>query len=136
MNKLWALKKSIWVYHVSSGSCNNCDIEILDCLTPKFDLERFGILLVGSARHADVILATGAVTRKALPRIKRVYEQMPEPKLVVAVGGCACSGGIFKNGYNIVGPYDKIIPVTAYIPGCPPKPEAIIDGVVKVINSL
>jgi membrane-bound hydrogenase subunit mbhJ len=136
MNKLWALKKSIWVYHVSSGSCNNCDIEILDCLTPKFDLERFGILLVGSARHADVILATGAVTRKALPRIKRVYEQMPQPKLVVAVGGCACSGGIFKNGYNIVGPYDKIIPVTAYIPGCPPKPEAIIDGVVKVINSL
>jgi membrane-bound hydrogenase subunit mbhJ len=136
MNKLWALKKSIWVYHVSSGSCNNCDIEILDCLTPKFDLERFGILLVGSARHADVILATGAVTRKALPRIKRVYEQMPQPKLVIAVGGCACSGGIFKNGYNIVGPYDKIIPVTAYIPGCPPKPEAIIDGVVKVINSL
>ena len=136
MNKLWALKKSIWVYHVSSGSCNNCDIEILDCLTPKFDLERFGILLVGSARHADVILATGAVTRKALPRIKRVYEQMPQPKLVIAVGGCACRGGIFKNGYNIVGPYDKIIPVTAYIPGCPPKPEAIIDGVVKVINSL
>ncbi|GAH21823.1 unnamed protein product [marine sediment metagenome] len=136
MNKFWALKKSIWVYHVSSGSCNNCDIEILDCLTPKFDLERFGILLVGSARHADVILATGAVTRKALPRIKRVYEQMPQPKLVVAVGGCACSGGIFKNGYNIVGPYDKIIPVTAYIPGCPPKPEAIIDGIVKVINSL
>jgi len=136
MNKLWALKKSIWVYHVSSGSCNNCDIEILDCLTPKFDLERFGILLVGSARHADVILATGAVTRKALPRIKRVYEQMPQPKLVIAVGGCACSGGIFKNGYNIVRPYDKIIPVTAYIPGCPPKPEAIIDGVVKVINSL
>jgi len=136
MNKLWALKKSIWVYHVSSGSCNNCDIEILDCLTPKFDLERFGILLVGSARHADVILATGAVTRKALPRIKRVYEQMPQPKLVIAVGGCACSGGIFKNGYNIVGPYDKIIPVTAYFPGCPPKPEAIIDGVVKVINSL
>jgi len=81
-------------------------------------------------------LATGAVTRKALPRIKRVYEQMPQPKLVIAVGGCACSGGIFKNGYNIVGPYDKIIPVTAYIPGCPPKPEAIIDGVVKVINSL
>jgi NADH-quinone oxidoreductase B subunit len=136
MNKFWALKKSIWVYHVCSGSCNNCDIEILDCLTPKFDLERFGILLVGSARHADVILATGSVTRKALPRIKRVYEQMPQPKLVVAVGGCACSGGIFKNGYNIVGPYDKIIPVAAYIPGCPPKPEAIIDGVVKVINSL
>ncbi|MFQ5835339.1 MAG: NADH-quinone oxidoreductase subunit B family protein [bacterium] len=136
MNNLWALKKSIWVYHLATGSCNNCDIEILDCLTPKFDLERFGILLVGSIRHADVILATGSITSKALSRVKRVYEQMPQPKLVIAVGGCACSGGIFKNGYNIVGPFDKIVPVTAYVPGCPPKPEAIIDGVVKVINSL
>ena len=136
MNNLWALKKSIWVYHLATGSCNNCDIEILDCLTPKFDLERFGILLVGSIRHADVILATGSISSKALSRVKRVYEQMPGPKLVIAVGGCACSGGIFKNGYNIVGPFDKIVPVTAYVPGCPPKPEAIIDGVVKVINSL
>ena len=136
MNNLWALKKSIWVYHLATGSCNNCDIEILDCLTPKFDLERFGILLVGSVRHADVILAAGSVARKALPRIKRVYEQMPQPKLVIAVGGCACSGGIFKNGYNIVGPYDEIMPVAAYVPGCPPKPEAIIDGVVKLVKSL
>ena len=136
MNKFWALKKSIWVFHVCSGSCNNCDIEILDCLTPKFDLERFGILLTGSIRHADVILASGAITRKALPRIKRIYEQMPSPKIVVAVGGCACSCGIFAGSYNIVGPFDKVLPVTAYIPGCPPKPEAIIDGVVKVINSL
>ena len=134
--KTFALKKSIWVYHLSTGSCNNCDIEILDCLTPRFDLERFGICLVGSAHHADVILATGIVNRKCLPWVKRIYEQMPEPKLVVAVGTCACSGGIFAKGYNIAGPFDKVIPVSAYIPGCPPKPEAIIDGVVKLIQSL
>ncbi|MCD6083006.1 NADH-quinone oxidoreductase subunit B family protein [Candidatus Aerophobetes bacterium] len=134
--KTFSLKKSIWVYHLSAGSCNNCDIEILDCLTPRFDLERFGICLVGSAHHADVILATGIVNRKCLPWVKRIYEQMPEPKLVVAVGTCACSGGIFAKGYNIAGPFDKVIPVSAYIPGCPPKPEAIIDGVVKLIQSL
>lgn len=132
----FSLKKSIWVYHLSAGSCNNCDIEILDCLTPRFDVERFGILLVGSVRHADVILATGIVTRKALPRVKRVYEQMPQPKLVVAVGACACTGGIFRTGYNTAGPFDRVIPVNAYVPGCPPKPEALIDGVVKLIGSL
>jgi len=133
---LFSLKKSLWVYHLSTGSCNNCDIEILDCLTPKFDLERFGIILVGSARHADVVLATGIVNRKCVPRVKRIYEQIPEPKLVVAIGACACSGGIFAQGYNMAGPLDRIIPVSAYIPGCPPKPEAIIDGVVKLVQSL
>lgn len=136
MSKLWALKKSIWVFHLCSASCNNCDIEILDCLTPRYDLERFGIVLVGSIRHADVILATGAITRKALPRIKAVYQQMPEPKFVVAVGNCACSGCIFRDSYNIVGPFDKHLPVAAYIPGCPPKPEAIIDGMIKLLQSL
>jgi len=130
------LKKSIWVFHVSSGACNNCDIEILDCLTPKYDLERFGITLVGSVKHADCLLLCGALTMKALPRVKRVYEEMPAPKIAIAVGACACSGGIFKPGYHIVGPYDKHIPVAAYIPGCPPKPEAIIDGVVKVMQTL
>ncbi|MBE0477912.1 NADH-quinone oxidoreductase subunit B family protein [Candidatus Aerophobetes bacterium] len=133
---MFSLKKSIWVYHLSAGSCNNCDIEILDCLTPRFDLERFGIMLVGSIRHADVILATGIVTRKCLLRVKRVYEQMPAPKLVVAIGACACTGGIFRTGYNMAGPFDRVIPVNAYIPGCPPKPEAMIDGVVKLIQSL
>jgi len=136
MGKFWALKKSIWVFHLATGSCNNCDIEILDCLTPKFDLERFGILLVGSIRHADVILVTGAVTRKCLPRMKLIWEQMPQPKLVVGIGSCALSSGIFSPGYNIVGPVDKHIPVHAYVPGCPPKPEAIIDGVVKLVGSL
>jgi Ni,Fe-hydrogenase III small subunit len=134
--KIKALKKSPWVYHVNTGSCNNCDIEILDCLTPRFDVERFGILLVGSPRHTDILLCTGPVTAQSAPRVKEVFEQTPEPKVVAAIGTCACTGGIFKNGYNIVGPLDKIIPVHIYIPGCPPKPEAIILGLVKALQSL
>lgn len=134
--KLKILKKSIWVFHFASGPCNNCDIEILDCLTPRFDLERFGMQLVGSIRHADALVVTGALTKKGLPRLKRIYEQMPEPKVVIAIGACACSGGIFAPGYSIAGPYDQHIPVTAYIPGCPPKPEAIIAGVAEVMKLL
>ncbi|HID93634.1 MAG TPA: NADH-quinone oxidoreductase subunit NuoB [bacterium (Candidatus Stahlbacteria)] len=134
--KFWALKKSLWVFHVSSASCNNCDIEILDALTPKYDLERFGIKLVGSVRHADALLVTGALNWKAKDRVLRVYEQAAKPCLVIAIGSCACSCSIFHDSYNIVGPYDKYLPVAAYVPGCPPKPEAIILGVVKALESL
>lgn len=134
--KLKALKKSLWVYHVSGGSCNNCDIEILDLLTPRFDVERFGIVLCGSPRHADVLLCTGIVNKKCVERIKEVYEQTPKPCVVVAVGACACSGGIFRDGYQMAGPLNKIIPVDVYIPGCPPKPEAIIAGIVKFLKEL
>lgn len=134
--KLKALKKSLWVYHVSGGSCNNCDIEILDLLTPRFDVERFGIVLVGSPRHADVLLCTGIVNKKCVERIKEIYEQTPKPCVVVAIGACACSGGIFRDGYQMAGPLDKIIPVDVYIPGCPPKPEAIIAGIVKFLKEL
>jgi len=134
--KVRALTKSPWVFHICTGSCNNCDIEILDLLTPRFDLERFGILLVGSIRHADVLLVTGAVSRKAAPRLKRLYEQAPKPCLVVAIGSCALGQGIFKGSYNMPQPLDKYIPVDAYIPGCPPKPEAMIMGIVKLLNKL
>lgn len=136
MSKLWALKKSIWVFHFAGASCNNCDIEILDALTPRFDLERFGIKLVGSIRHADVMLVTGSLTLKTKERLMRVYSQMPQPGLVIAIGGCACSGGMFVDTYSVVGPYDKWVPVAAYVPGCPPKPEAMIMGVVKLLNKL
>jgi len=129
-----ALLKSLWVFHLSTGSCNNCDIEILDCLTPRHDVERFGILLTGSIKHADVLLVTGSVNRKCIPRIKRLYEQMPKPFLAVAIGECALSRGIFIHSYNCPVPLDKIIPVDVYIPGCPPKPEAIIAGLVKLIE--
>lgn len=134
--KVLALAKSPWVFHICTGSCNNCDIEILDLLTPRFDLERFGILLVGSIRHADVLLVTGAVSRKAAPRLKKLYEQAPKPCLVVAIGSCALGQGIFKGSYNMPQPVDKYIPVDAYIPGCPPKPEAMIMGIVKLLNKL
>jgi len=127
-------KKSLWLFHLSAGSCNNCDIEILDCLTPRFDVERFGMKLVGSPRHADVILVTGIVTKKTKPRVLEVYNQAAKPVVVVAVGACPCTGGIFAEGYNFAGPLDKVIPVDVYIPGCPPKPEAILAGIVKFLN--
>jgi Ni,Fe-hydrogenase III small subunit len=134
--RLKALTKSIWVFHVSAGSCNNCDIEILDCLTPRFDVERFGIQLVGSVRHADALLVTGIINRKALPRVKKIYEQAPKPCVVVAVGQCAASQHMFRFGYNAPETLDKILPVDVYIPGCPPKPEAIIDGIVKLVSKV
>lgn len=134
--KTKALLKSLWVYHLSTGSCNNCDIEILDCLTPRFDIERFGMVLVGSPRHADVLLVTGVMTRQCVEVAKRTYEQTAKPCLVVAIGSCSLGQGIFKGSYNAPLPVDKVLPVNAYIPGCPPKPEAIIDGVVKIIEKL
>lgn len=133
---LWGLKKSPWVYHVAAASCNNCDIEILELLTPRYDVERFGIVLVGSPRHADALLVTGVLNRKSLPRVMEVYEQAAKPCLVIAVGTCTCNKHIFRNSYNAVGPYDKYLPVHAYIPGCPPKPEAMILGVVKALSKL
>ena len=132
----WARIKSPWVIHFNSGACNACDIEILASLTPKYDLERFGVLLRGTPRHADVLLCSGPVTLQTRDRLKRIYDQMAEPKYVVAVGTCACSGGVFNGCYCIGGGVDSIIPVSAYIPGCPVRPEAIIDGVVKLLGSI
>jgi len=134
--RLWGLKKSPWVFHVAAASCNNCDIEILAALTPRFDVERFGIVLVGSPRHADALLVTGVINRKTLPRVIKVYEQTPKPCLVIGVGACSCSTHMFEDSYNVVGPYDKYIPVDVYIPGCPPKPEAIILGMMKALQKL
>ena len=134
--RTWARVNSPWAIHFNSGSCNGCDIEILATITPRYDIERFGIKLQGSPRHADVLICTGPVTAQARERLVRIYEQMPDPKFVVAVGSCAISGGVFDGLYNCVGGIDKVIPVNAYIPGCPPRPEAIIDGVVKLLQSL
>ncbi len=134
--KLKALKKSLWLFHFSGGSCNNCDIELLDCLTPRFDVERFGIKKIGSIRHADVLAVTGIVTKQALPRLKLLYEQAPKPLIVIALGSCPLTGGVFANSYNIAGPLDTIIPVDAYIPGCPPRPEAIIAAIAKLWKKL
>ena len=134
--KTWARTNSIWLVHFNSGSCNGCDIEILATLTPRYDLERLGVRLIGSPRHADVLICTGPVTRQARERLLRTYEQMPDPKFVVAVGSCGIASGAFHGCYNVIGSIDEVIPVNAYIPGCPPRPEAIIDGVVKLVNSI
>ena len=140
--KSWGISKSPWLYHVSTGSCNNCDIEIVDCLTPKFDVERFGGKLVGSPRHADVLMATGAMTRKSKPRFERVLEAASKPFIVAAVGTCACSKGIFHDAYNCIGPVRKVTQeldkdiLVVNIPGCPPRPEAIIDGLVAGLDQL
>jgi len=133
-----ALMKSPWVFHVSAGSCNNCDIEILDCLCPRFDIERYGALLVGSVRHADALLVTGAMNRRAAVRLRQLYQQAAKPCLVIAVGSCACGQNFFRDSYHTVQPLDELLPgaVTAYVPGCPPKPEAIIAGLLKALQQL
>jgi len=130
------LAKSLWVFHVSASPCNNCDIEILDLLTPRYDVERFGIKLVGSVRHADVILVSGVLNQKVAPKVKRIYEQAAKPVYVVAVGTCPASGCCFKDSYNITGDREAVIPVDMYIPGCPPKPEAMIEGVAQLMEVL
>jgi Ni,Fe-hydrogenase III small subunit len=138
----WGLKKSPWVYHVALSPCNNCDIEILDVLTPRFDVERFGIKLVGSPRHADALLVSGSVNRHVLPRFIELYKQTAKPCVVFAIGSCALSMTMFRDSYNCVGPLDKVVKeidpnaIIAYVPGCPPKPEAIILGVVKALQTL
>ena len=134
--KSWARTSSPWVLHFNTGSCNGCDIEILATLTPRYDVERLGVKLQASPRQADILLCTGPVTRQARERLLRIYEQMPQPKFVVAIGSCAISGGVFQGCYNVMDGIDKVIPVDAYIPGCPPRPEAVIDGLVKLLNSL
>ena len=132
----WARIKSPWIIHFNTGACNACDIEIVAALTPRFDIERFGIQLKGTPRHADVLGCSGPVTRQIKDRLIRIYQQMPAPKFVVAVGTCACSGGVFTGCYNVEGGIDAVVPVSAYIPGCPARPESIIDGVVKLLASL
>ena len=132
----WARLKSPWVLHFNTGACNACDIEIIAALTPRYDLERFGVQLKGTPRHADVLLCSGPVTKQIKDRLIRIYEQMPEPKFVVAVGTCSCTGGVFDGCYSVKSGIDKVIPVSAYIPGCPASPKAIIDGVVKLLTSL
>jgi Ni,Fe-hydrogenase III small subunit len=126
--------KSLWLYHCNSGACNGCDIEILNVLTPYYDVERFGIKLVASPRHADVMLISGAVTRPTLPLVKKAYDAMPSPKLVFGIGGCATGGGCWFDTYNVTGGADKAIPINYFIPGCPTKPEAIIYGVALALG--
>lgn len=132
----WGSRKSPWIIHFNAGACNGCDIEAIAALTPRFDLERMGVVQQGSPRHADILLCTGAVTLQTKDRLKQIYDQMPEPKYVIAVGTCACSGGIFDGCYCVMGGIDKVIPVDVYIPGCAVHPEAIISAVQKLLEHL
>lgn len=134
--KQWARVNSPWAIHYNSGGCNGCDIELLATTTPRYDLERFGIKLQGSPRHADILLVTGPVTLQSVEPLQRIYNQMPDPKYVVAIGSCALSGGVFQSCYNVIGALNHLLPVDAYIPGCPPRPEAIIYGIVTLLNSV
>lgn len=129
-----ALKRSLWIFHCNSGACNGCDIEILNVLTPYYDVERFGMRLVASPRHADVMLISGAATRPMLPLVRRAWEAMPAPKLVFAVGSCAVGGGSWFDTYHVAGGADRVVPVDYYIPGCPPRPEAIIYGIALALG--
>lgn len=132
----WARIKSPWILHLNTGGCNGCDIEVLAALMPRSDVERFGILLQGSPRHADLIVCQGPITKQMRDRVVRIYEQVPEPKFVMAIGSCACTAGVFQGCYNVLGGIDKAIPVDVYVPGCPPNPAAIVDGVVKLLTKL
>jgi ech hydrogenase subunit C len=128
--------KSPWIVHYDGSSCNGCDIEVLAALTPLYDVERFGIINSGNPKHADIFLITGSINEQNRPVVEQIYEQMLEPKVVVACGICACSGGIFKDCYNILGGADSCIPVDVYAPGCAVRPECIIDAVVKGLDIL
>jgi Ni,Fe-hydrogenase III small subunit len=129
-----AFPKSLWVFHTNTGACNGCDIEVINVLTPYYDAERFGIKLVGSPRHADVLLVSGPVTRQVVPALKRLYEAVPDPKLVIAIGSCPTGGNIWFDSYATLGGLDKILPVNFFIPGCPPRPEAILYGVAVALG--
>lgn len=130
------LAKSPWIIHYDASSCNGCDIEVLASLTPMYDVERFGIINTGNPKHADIFVVTGSINEQNRDVVKNIYDQMPHPNVVVAVGICACSGGVFRECYNVAGGIDKVIPVDVYVPGCAARPESIIDGIVTALGIL
>jgi len=130
------ISRSPWLIHYDASSCNGCDIEVLACLSPLYDVERFGIINTGNPKHADVLVITGGINEQNREVVRNIYDQMPSPKVVVAVGICACTGGVFRECYNVVGGIDRVIPVDVYVPGCAARPESIIDGIVRALSIL
>lgn len=131
-----ARRRSAWLFHLNAGSCNGCDIELVACLTPRYDVEQVGIKLEGSPRHADVLCVSGPITRTTREALETIYAQMPDPKVVVAIGSCPASCNVFAGSPVVDGPLDRITPVDVYVPGCPPRPHAIIEGIARAIGML
>ena len=129
-----ARRRSAWLFHFNSGSCNGCDIELVACLTPRYDVEQIGVKLEGSPRHADILCVSGPVTKTTEQALRTIYSQMPEPKAVVAIGSCPASCNVLAGSPVVAGPLERIVPVDVYVAGCPPRPHAIVDGVAKAIE--
>ncbi|MHB8707864.1 MAG: NADH-quinone oxidoreductase subunit B family protein [Desulfuromonadales bacterium] len=129
------VRKSPWLYRINAGSCNGCDVELVTtaCI-PRFDLERLGCKYCGSPKQADIVLITGPLTARVKEKVLQIYAQIPEPKVTVAVGICPISCGVFRDSYAIEGPIDKYLPVDVNVPGCPPRPQAIIEGIAEAIE--
>jgi membrane-bound hydrogenase subunit mbhJ len=131
-----ARRRSPWLFHLNAGSCNGCDIELVACLSPRYDVEQLGVLLEGSPRHADVVVISGPVTRTTRAAVETVYAQVPDPKVVVAIGSCPASCNVFAGSPTVEGPLDCILPVDVFVPGCPPRPDAIIAGIAQAVAIL
>jgi ech hydrogenase subunit C len=129
-------RRSPWVLHYDASSCNGCDIEVLACLTPRYDAEQLGVVNTGNPKHADILLITGGINSRTAEIVRNLHKQMPEPKVVVAVGACACTGGVFAKAYNMCGGVDTVIPVDVSVPGCAARPQKIIEGIVKGVEAL
>lgn len=131
-----ARQRSPWLFHLNAGGCNGCDIELVACLTPRYDMEQLGIRLEGSPRHADVLCVSGPVTRTTKAALEAIYTQMPTPKVVVAIGSCPATCNAFAGSPTVAGPLARFLPVDVYVPGCPPRPDAIIEGIAQAVAIL
>ena len=130
------MKKSPWIVHYNASSCNGCDLELVATLTPMYDPERFGIINTGNPKHADLLLVTGSVNARNASVLETLFDQIPSPKAVVAIGICATSGCVFQEAYNVLGGVDMVLPVDVYVPGCAARPEAILDGILRALDVL
>lgn len=131
-----SIKKSPWVFHYNASSCNGCDLELIAAFMPRYDPERFGVINTGNPKHADILLITGSMNVRNAEVVKNLYNQMPSPKVVVAVGICATSACVFAEAYNVLGGVDKVLPVDVYVLGCAVRPEALLDGILKAAEIL
>ncbi|NMB53918.1 MAG: NADH-quinone oxidoreductase subunit NuoB [Leptolinea sp.] len=129
-------KRSPWVYRINAGSCNGCDIEVAPCFSPRYDGEQIGALLQGSPKHADILLISGPITLRTKDMVKDVYDQIPSPKAVIALGSCPATGNLFHDSPTIVGSAEAVIPVDLYVPGCPPRPQAILEAIQTAASLL